>query len=624
MVYSGKHVDCLLRKPIFTLVQAGVPCKWARDSQRLLLEWFDPIYNSPVQLYHHALPFCPSSSWLHKCYTTEDLQVVKVVKGLPVEWGMCTRTVTLANIPLALACWKDTILVSLVSGDIITFDRITGSQMAILSGHTDWVRSLAFWPDGTSLVSGSDDRTIKLWDMQTGGVVKTFYGHIDCILSVSISADCTTIASGSRDGTIHLWDIQTEECYHVIRQQDWVDSVRFSPTDPHHLISVSGDKVWHWDINGCQTNPEQDCDYIAFSLDGSWFVLCQGRDIVVQNTDSGVIVANFHVDSSILACCLSPDGRLTAVAAGHTAYVWDTTNSHPHPIKTFVGHTHDITSLVFSSPFSLISLSHDRTVKFWQIGALPTDPVVTGPESTPLTSAPIRSITLLAEDGIAISSDSEGVVRTWDISTGLCNVTFQTPAKDPDRSGVQLVNGRLIFIYHVDQDEKLYIWDVENGELLQTVTLGKDGNRYIEDFQISEDGLRVACLYGQLVRAWSIQTGVVVGEVGLEKCQVMRCLTMDGSGVWVHSPESEPLGWNFGIPGSLPVQLSNSPLLHPNNTKVWDIDSSRIKDTVTGEVVFQLAKRFANFTYWQWDGQYLVAGYNSGEVLILDFKHVLS
>jgi len=158
-----------------TLVQAGVPCKWANDSQRLLLEWFDAICKSPSQVYHHALPFCPSSSWLHKYYTVEDLQVVKVVKGIPAEWGMCARTVTYSRVPMAITCWKDTIVVGLTSGDIIMLDGITGSQTAVLSGHTDYVRSLAFLLDGTSLVSGSDDRTTKLWDVQTGGVVKTFH-----------------------------------------------------------------------------------------------------------------------------------------------------------------------------------------------------------------------------------------------------------------------------------------------------------------------------------------------------------------------------------------------------------------------------------------------------------------
>ena len=547
-----------------------------------------------------------------------------MVKGLPAEWGTCTRTVALANRLLALTCWKDTIAVGLTSGDIIILDGITGSQTAILSGHTDWVRSLAFLPDGTSLVSGSHDKTIKLWDVQTGGVVKTFYGHTDYVLSVSISADCTMIASGSGDMTICLWNIQTEACSHVIRQQDYVYTVGFSPTDPCHLTSVSGGKVWHWDINGHQTKPEYDSSHIAFSLNGTWFVFCHEGEIVVQNTDSGAIVAKFNSNkNTIRDCCLSPDGKLIAVAADHATYVWDATSSHPHPIKIFVGHTGDITSLVFSSSSSLISSSNDQSVKFWQIGALETDPVVTGLEPVSLTSTPIASISLQAEAGIAVSSDSEGAVKTWDISTGLCNATFQTPAKTYDRRGVQLVNDRLILIYYGHWNQKLCIVDVEKGKLLQTVPLGVSSYD-IEDFKISKDGSWVACLYQQFVRAWSIQMGEVVGEVELEECDVERSLTVDDSGVWVHSPGSEPLGWDFGIPGSPPVQLSNMPLLDSRDTKVWDVNQSQIKDAVTGKVVFQLGGRFANPTCSQWDGQYLVAGYYSGEVFILDSKHVLS
>ena len=65
------------------------------------------------------------------------------------------------------------------------------------------------------------------------------------------------------------------------------------------------------------------------------------------------------------------------------------------------------------------------------------------------------------------------------------------------------------------------------------------------------------------------------------------------------------------------------PSLHLNGTKLWDIYQSRIKDTVTGNVVFQLSGRFAKPIDLQWDGQYLVAGYESGEVLIVDFIHTL-
>ena len=204
-------------------------------------------------------------------------------------------------------------------------------------------------------------------------------------------------------------------------------------------------------------------------------------------------------------------------------------------------------------------------------------------------------------------------MRYWDISTGLCNATFQTPAKGHNWSGVQQVNCRLI-IYYGDQGEKLYIWDVEKGELLQTVPLGEDGGD-IEDIKISEDGSRVVCLYAKFVRAWSIQTGEVVGEVVFENSTCSAFLTMDGSVVWVHSLWSEPLGWDFGIPGPPPVQ----------DIKALDIiQESRIKDPVTGKVVFRLVGRFAYPIYARCNNQYLVAGYRSGEVLILDFKHMLS
>jgi len=115
---------------------------------------------------------------------------------------------------------------------------------------------------------------------------------------------------------------------------------------------------------------------------------------------------------------------------------------------------------------------------------------------------------------------------------------------------------------------------------------------HFEGIRISGDGSKVFCLSWKTIQAWSIQTGEVVGEVGLEVFQSQRSLTVEGSRAWVHSPFSEPLGWDFGTPGTSLVRLSNTPLLHANDTKVWDIRQSAIKDTVTGKVVFQLTGRF--------------------------------
>ena len=542
-----------------------------------------------------------------------------MIKGLPVEWGTCSRTVALDSRPLSLACWKDTIAIGLGTGDITILDRITGSQAAILSGHTNWVKSVVFSSDGTLLVSGSDDKTVKLWDVQTGGVIKAFCGHSNYVLSVSISADCATIASGSSDYTICLWDIQTGECHHTIEQQNPVFCVRFFPTNPQHIIFVSGSKVRQWNTIDHQINSTDNGFHVALSPDGTQFVLCDGAAVVVQDSNSGAVVANFRVPSSNTNyCCFSPDGSLIAAAAHNIVYVWDITSLDPHIVETFIGHTGGITSLAFSSPSSLISSSEDESVKFWQIDASPVDQVV-NPSLIPLNSTPIKSITLQVKDGVAISSDKDGVVRTWDILTGFCKTSFQTPAKDCGWCDVRLIDSKLISAWKTDK--QIHIWDVEKGEPLQMVALSS-GN--VDDVRISEDGTKVFCLYWKSIQSWFVQTGEIISEVVLESSELRRSLTVDGSRVWVHSPVLELQGWDFGILDSAPIQLPNIPSSHSTGTKLWDPCEFRIKDTVTGKVVFQLGGRFAKPIDSQWDGQYLVAGYWSGEVLILDFHNMAS
>jgi WD40 repeat protein len=256
------------------------------------------INDSPSHIYCSALKFLPSSSWLHQYYSAGLSQEVKVIRGLSAGWGICFRTVLFDMYTGALACGKDTIAVGLEFGGIVTLNAVTGSQIGVLSGHTDWVASLTFSQDGISLVSGSHDKTVKLWDMQTGGVIKTFQGHTNWVLSVSISPDCTTIASGSTDKTIHLWDIQTGECHCIIQQEGYVMSVNFSTLDPQHFMSISDGKVWEWNIDGHKLGPEYDGGtYAAFYLDGTKFVLCNRQVVQVRSSDSRAVVAEFHLES---------------------------------------------------------------------------------------------------------------------------------------------------------------------------------------------------------------------------------------------------------------------------------------------------------------------------------------
>jgi hypothetical protein len=104
---------------------------------------------------------------------------------------------------------------------------------------------------------------------------------------------------------------------------------------------------------------------------------------------------------------------------------------------------------------------------------------------------------------------------------------------------------------------------------------------------------------------------------------------MDGSKVLVRHGESSVQGWDFGVPGSTPIQFSQTspdrPHLNLIDVREWLENSPvRIEDSVTGKEVFQLYGKYAKPSATQWDGQYLIAGYESGDVLILDFSNALS
>jgi WD40 repeat protein len=81
----------------------------------------------------------------------------------------------------------------------------TGQLLRTLKGHNEAVLSVAISPDGQTIVSGSGDRTIKIWRLATGELLHTLTGHSDVVYAVAISRDGKTIISGSGDQTIKVW-----------------------------------------------------------------------------------------------------------------------------------------------------------------------------------------------------------------------------------------------------------------------------------------------------------------------------------------------------------------------------------------------------------------------------------
>jgi WD40 repeat protein len=574
-------------------------------------------------MYNVAPMFCPPSSWLHECYSSEFSYNVKVVVG-PTQWGTCMRTIFHVTAMSNLACWNNNIATTGPTDcDIIILDALTGSQTAILSGHTNSINSLTYSSDGTYLVSGSSDRTIKFWDIQTGGVIKTLCGHTDQVYSVSISADNAMIASASMDETICLWNVKTGNCciieHHAI-------AVTFSPTNSQLLSSSSSGSVQQWDINGHKIGSPVPGDCVAFSPDGTQFISWKEETATIRNTDSKVTIVEFNLDNGAGCFCFSPNGKFIAVAVDHTIYLWDITSPNPYIVQTLIGHSSFVTSVVFSSPHSLISASCGESIKFWQIGGSLAGSVLSDSKTPSLTSAPIKAVSLQVRDGLAFSIDEAGVVMTWNILAGCYKEYYKTQIERIEHADLQLISDRLIIVWTEVLGQEINVWDAENGEL-QTIDI-PDG--YTQGLRMIGDGSRVLQLCGESIWAWNIWTGEFLCEERLKTDDVdFDTLRMDGSKVFIRFGGLFVQGWDFGITGSIPIQLPEISLGRPHLNLIDTSESLengpvRIEDSITGEAVFQLYGKYARPSAIQWDGQYLIAGYESGDVLILDFGGILS
>jgi WD40 repeat protein/uncharacterized caspase-like protein len=237
-----------------------------------------------------------------------------------------------------------------------------------LEGHSSWVTSVSFSPDGKTLASASADHTIKLWRVD-GTLLKTLQGHKRSVLSVGFSPDGKLIASTSTDKTIKLWSLDGTLVKTLQAHSDDVSSISFSP-DGKTIASVSADKtIKLWNLDGTLLKTLHDGNSrftsASFSPDGKTMTsVSQNGTVKLWKVDGTLLKTLPEHRPELNSVSVSLDGQtIISVNQDGTAKLW---NSNGKLLTTLQGHSTWIESISFSPDGKTIaSASHDRTVKLW-------------------------------------------------------------------------------------------------------------------------------------------------------------------------------------------------------------------------------------------------------------------
>ncbi|KIL65494.1 hypothetical protein M378DRAFT_10853 [Amanita muscaria Koide BX008] len=311
----------------------------ARDGIRFARVIGGVISESTPHLYVSGLAFLPKNSMLSRHVKAKFPKIPRIVFGGAIDWP---------------------------------------SLQLSIRGHTDSVTSIVFSPDGKRIASGSEDKTICIWDAETGlQVGNPLQGHADKVTSVAFSPDGKRIASGSLDKTIRIWDAETglQRGNPLKGHTGFVTSVAFSP-DGIRIASGSQDKtisIWDAEAGLQMGNPLKGHTHwvraVAFSPDGKRIASgSYGNTVYIWNTQTGLQVGNplkGHT-RGVSSVAFSPDGkRIASGSDDETIYIWDAETGLQvgNPLK---GHTRWVRSVAFSPDGKIIaSGSYDQTIYIW-------------------------------------------------------------------------------------------------------------------------------------------------------------------------------------------------------------------------------------------------------------------
>ncbi|MEM7134462.1 MAG: tetratricopeptide repeat protein [Chloroflexota bacterium] len=402
-----------------------------------------------------------------------------------------------------------------------------GQIVGICQGHHDDVWSVAFSPDGQTLISGSWDQTVRLWDVASCQPLQIYKGHTKGVVHVAFSPDGQHFASAGYDTTLCIWSVDSPKpIYRLNAHESWVWGVEFSP-DGQLLASASGDGtvgLWAVETGQLIKRLHGDGDQIwsvAFHPEGDrlafggnsgdiflWPLSSEEKPRILKGHRSWVRTLKF-----------SPDGRLLVSGANNgTIRLWDPVSGHLE--KALDGHVNAVNSVAISrSGRTLASGSNDQTIRFWALKTGQHLRTIYG------VTTWVRSVTFSQAGQQLVCGGDDRNAYLWNLATHTVQQTFSGHTQMVRSVAINSTDS---IVATASADKTVRLWDVESGEV-RHVLMGH--TNWVSSVEFSPDGTQlVTSSWDQSIRLWDVLTGAPILTItGHEKPVYTARFSPDGT-----------------------------------------------------------------------------------------------